>query len=87
MLQCHGMLRLRPCRSSHDAVRMASRVPRQPTFEMRVTMLLKMQSSQAWANVVNVGNPDAKALVPLTPAAFDALLQTRTFTNGAWTSA
>ena len=38
-----------------------------PTFERRVTMLLKMQSSRAWANVVHVGNPAAKMLAPLTP--------------------
>ena len=42
-----------------------------------------MQSSLAWANVVDVGNPDAKMLVPHTPAAFEALLEKCVFTNGA----
>ena len=37
-------------------------------------MLLKMQSSRAWANVVDVGTPGAKLLVPLTPEAFEAKL-------------
>ena len=45
-------------------------------------MLLKMQSSVAWANIVDVGNPDAKMLVPLTPSAFEALLEKCVFTNG-----
>ena len=54
-----------------------------PNFEQRVSMLLKMQSSRAWANVVNVGNPNAKQLVPLTPEGFAALLETLHFTNGA----
>ena len=57
-----------------------------PNFEQRVTMLLKMQSSLAWANVVNVGTADdgrAKMLVPLTPEAFQRLLDTKTFTNGS----
>ena len=54
-----------------------------PNFEQRVSMLLKMQSSRAWANVVNVGNPNAKQLVPLTPEGFSALLETLHFTNGA----
>ena len=56
---------------------------RWPTFEKRVTMLLKLQSSLAWANVVDVGHPNAKALVPLTPAGFQAELEKRVFTNGA----
>jgi hypothetical protein len=54
-----------------------------PTFEQRLTMLLKMQSSLAWANIVDVAKPNAKVLVPLPPAAFAALLEKRVFTNGA----
>lgn len=57
--------------------------PAQPTFERRMAFLLKMQSSLAWANVVDVGNPDATRLVPLTPKSFEELLETRKFTNGA----
>ena len=54
-----------------------------PNFERRVTMLLKLSSSVAWKNVVDVGTPDAKKLVPLTPEAFEKLLTTLAFTNGA----
>lgn len=50
-------------------------------------MLLKMQSSRAWANIVDVGSTAKKSvgnmLVPLTPEAFQAKLQKVTFTNGA----
>ena len=55
----------------------------QPTFEQRVTMMLKLQSRKAWANVVDVGTPDNTLLVPMAPPDFVRLLDEVKFTNGA----
>ena len=69
-----------------------------PTFEMRVSMLLKSQSSWAWNNLVDTGETwdpamahtqRAKILPPLTPKAFKKLLGNgkdlpgKVFTNDA----
>ena len=62
-----------------------------PTFEMRVSMLLKLQSSWAWNNLVDTSNTwdpaarqtqRARILPPLTPDAFKTLLRKKKFTNG-----
>lgn len=51
---------------------------------MMVTTMLKYQAvSFGWDTIVNVGNPDAKMVVPMHPDAFSALLEKRNFTNGA----
>ena len=54
-----------------------------PSFEQRVTMMLKMQSLMGWNMIVDVGNPCAKPHVPLTAASFETLLESKTFTNNA----
>ena len=54
-----------------------------PTFERTVSMLLKLQSSKCWSNLVDVGEPDARLRPPKTVDEFKRLLQQLKFTNGA----
>ena len=46
-------------------------------------MLLKLQSSKCWSNLVDVGEPDARLRPPKTVDEFKRLLQQLKFTNGA----